>query len=158
MRSVSRTEETRIRSGSPGGRFVSRSAPDNAGAMSSDQDQDPRAVMTKDRERRHSNVSSASSSVPPSPQVHLTTVTRHTQNVAENGHYVTGGFIAFAAYFTQEFKGKSELHIPNVRPHTNEDRRVQRLTETDTSKPQVLPRRHKLNHHHSRWTFDRLKV
>ena len=71
-RSASRTEETRIRSGSPSGRFVSRSAPDNAGAMSSDQDQDPRAVMTKDRERRHSNVSSASSSVPPSPQVHLT--------------------------------------------------------------------------------------
>ena len=88
-RSASRTEETRIRSGSPGGRFVSRSAPDNAGAMSSDQDQDPRAVMTKDRERRHSNVSSASSSVPPSPQVHLTTVTPHTRNVAENGHYVT---------------------------------------------------------------------
>jgi len=89
-RSASRTGEARrIRSGSPGGRFVSRSAPDNAGAMSSDHDQDPRAVMTKDRERRHSNVSSASSSVPPSPQVHLTTVTPHTRSVAENGHYVT---------------------------------------------------------------------
>ena len=88
-RSASRTEEARVRSGSPGGRFVSRSAPDNAGGMSSDQDQDPRATMTKDRERRHSNASSASSSVPPSPQVHLATVTPHTRSVAENGHYVT---------------------------------------------------------------------
>jgi hypothetical protein len=48
MRSAGRTGETRIRSGSPGRKFMSRSAPDNAGAMSSDQDQDPRVVMTKD--------------------------------------------------------------------------------------------------------------
>jgi len=89
-RSASRTEETRMRSGSPAGRFVSRSAPDNAGGMSSDRDRGPGVIMTKDRERRHSNVSSsASSSVPPSPQVHLSTVTPHTQSVAENGHYVT---------------------------------------------------------------------
>ena len=88
-RSASRTGETKIRSGSPGGRFVSRSAPDNAGGISSEHDQDPRVVMTKDRERRHSNVSSASSSVPPSPQVHLAAVTPHTRSVAENGHYVT---------------------------------------------------------------------
>jgi len=46
-RSASHTEETRIRSG-PGGRFASRSAPDKAGAMSSDHDQNPRAVMMKD--------------------------------------------------------------------------------------------------------------
>ncbi|KIM42507.1 hypothetical protein M413DRAFT_444245 [Hebeloma cylindrosporum] len=85
-RSASRTGEVRMRSGSPGGRFVSRSAPDNPGSMPG---QDPRVVMTEDRERRNSNVSSASSSVPPSPQVHLATVMPHTRGVAENGHFVT---------------------------------------------------------------------
>jgi hypothetical protein len=87
-RSSSRSGEARIRSGSPGGRFVSRSAPDNDGGMASHQD--ARMVTAMDRERRYSSVSSsASSSVPPSPHVHLAMVAPHTRGVAENGHFVT---------------------------------------------------------------------
>ena len=42
--------------------------------------------MTNNQERRHSK--SPSLFVPPSPQVPLSTVTPHTQSVAENGHYI----------------------------------------------------------------------
>ena len=71
-----------------GGRYVSRSAPDSDGGMASCRDAG--LIMTKDRERRNSNVSSsASSSVPPSPQVHLVMVAPQTRSLAENGHYVT---------------------------------------------------------------------
>jgi len=92
-RSSSRAGEARIRSGSSGegGGFLSRSALDNVHGMAIDHDS--RVIMTTDRERRHSNVSSsASSSVPPIPQVHLAMVAPHMRSVMENGHCQCGAF------------------------------------------------------------------